>query len=216
MLLVVVDQAGIGRRGDHAVVRPAEVDRPGVTVEHARDRALRTRRRERLDPIERVERVAQEEAARRLDRTALAPVLEAPVRLELWRPRELEVEMRRAACRAGRTRQHDAKNVRGSHVIDEAAKVKKLLGGGRGVPRADVGRRAARVATARLERLHLGVSPEEVAAKGVEVVGAGLDPREQRVESGDVDTRRVVAGFERLDERRPRAGEGVEHATAGA
>ena len=50
----------------------------------------------------------------------------------------------------------------------------------------------------------------------LEIVLAGLDRDQERVESGDVDTDGVVARLEGLHERRPRAGEGVEHATARA
>ena len=53
------------------------------------------------------------------------------------------------------------------------------------------------------------------ASSALEVVLAGLDRDQQRVERGDVDPDRVVARLERLHERRARAGERVEHATAG-
>ena len=45
-----------------------------------------------------------------------------------------------------------------------------------------------------------------------EVVRPRLDAHEQSVERRDIDADRVVAGLERLHERRARAGERVEHA----
>ena len=53
--------------------------------------------------------------------------------------------------------------------------------------------------------------PEQVASKRIEVVRPRLDAHQQRVETGDVDPARVVAGLETLDERRAGAGERVDH-----
>ena len=168
-------------------------------------------RREGLDPVERVERVAEQEPPRRVDGPALAAVLEAPVRLELRGAREVEVEVGRPPRRARRARQHDPEHVRRADLLDERAEVEQLLGRRRGVPGAHVARRLTRVAAARLERLGLRVGPEQVAPQRVEVVGARLDAHEQRVEAGDVHARRVVARLERLHERRPGACERIEH-----
>ena len=139
VLLVVVDQARIRRRRDDAVVRAFEIDRAGVAVQHPGDATVGPSGRERLDPLERVERVAQQEAAGRLDRLALTPVLEAPVRLEPGLARELEVEVRCPARRSGRARQHDAQHVRRADLLDERAEVEQLLGRSRREPGAHVG-----------------------------------------------------------------------------
>ena len=93
--------------------------------------------------------------------------------------------------------------------------MQQLLCGRRREPGAHVGGGAAWIAPSRLEGLRLGVRPEQVAAQRLEVVGARLDAGQQRVESGDVDTGRVVPGLERLHERRARAREGIEHAPTG-
>ena len=215
VLLVVVDQARIRRRGDDAVVRAFEIDRAGVAVQHPRDAAVGPDGRERLDPLQRVERVAQQEPAGRLDRLALAPVLEAPVGLELRLARELEVEVGGAPGRAGRAGEHDAQHVGRADLLDERPEVQQLLCGRGREPGAHVGRCAARIASARLEGLRLGVRPEQVATQRLEVVRARLDAGQQRVEAGDVDTGGVVPGLERLHERRARACERVEHAAAG-
>ena len=53
------------------------------------------------------------------------------------------------------------------------------------------------------------------ASSDCEIVLARLDRDEERVERCDIDADGVVAGLERLDERRPRAGERVEHPTTG-
>ena len=54
---------------------------------------------------------------------------------------------------------------------------------------------------------------EKIPPQRFEVVRACLDTHQERVEAGDVDARGVIAGLERLHERRPRAGERVEHAS---
>ena len=111
MLLVVVDSPGYG--GD--VRMPSNVSAYStvlrVAVEDARLTRLVAQLRERLDACERVERVAAEEAGRGLDRAADAPVLVAPVLARLGRSRRLEVEVGRAARRAGSPREDDAEQV---------------------------------------------------------------------------------------------------------
>ena len=80
VLLVVVDQAGIRRRGDDAVEAALEVDRARVAMEHRREQGVVPDGRESLDPRKRVEDVAQQEPARLIDRTAIARCLK-PVRV---------------------------------------------------------------------------------------------------------------------------------------
>src|SRR5579872_5761946 len=77
VLLVVVDQPRIGRRGEHGVEDAAVVELTRIPVHDVR-LAARTHARERLDARERVERVAAQERQRVLHRAALALVLVAP------------------------------------------------------------------------------------------------------------------------------------------
>jgi hypothetical protein len=60
MLLVVVDQAGIGRGRDDAVVRPAPVELTSVAMENVRFAPALPRSRVLLDPGDRVDRIAAE------------------------------------------------------------------------------------------------------------------------------------------------------------
>src|SRR6185312_16619956 len=98
VLLVVVDQPRIRRRGDDAVERAAEIELARVAVPHRRVCILSPRRRERLEPVERVQRVAEEEPPRLGDGAAGAAMLVAPVRLDLRLAGEVEVEVRGATC----------------------------------------------------------------------------------------------------------------------
>ena len=122
--------------------------------------------------------------------------------------------MGRSPSRSCRPSEYDAEHVGRADLIDEGAKVEQLLRRRRGVPRAHVGGRGARVPSTRLERLDLRVRPEEIASQRIEVVGTRLHPREQRVEAGDIDPGGVVTRFERLHQRRAGAGERIEHPAA--
>ncbi len=141
-------------------------------------------------------------------------MLVTPVRLDLRLTRELEVEVRRAPRRARRAREDHAQDVGGRDLIDERAEMQKLGCGARRVPGAHVGGGCVRETAVGLERLRLLVRPQEIPPDGVDVVAAGLHAHQQAVEAGDVDPGRVQARLERLDERRPRAGERVEHVPA--
>src|SRR5437868_3444308 len=94
MLLVVVDQPRIWRRGDDAVAA-WQLDLPRVAVQDLCAPTTRAHARELLDSRHRVEPVAAEELRRRLDRAADALVLVAPVLAELRRAWEVQVEVRR-------------------------------------------------------------------------------------------------------------------------
>src|SRR5207302_11300895 len=94
---VVGDQPGIRRRGDDPVERPAPDELTRVAVADEGFATAGAGAGERLDPGERVEGVPAQEVLGPLDRSALAAMLVAPVRLELRRAREVEVEMRRPA-----------------------------------------------------------------------------------------------------------------------
>ena len=122
--------------------------------------------------------------------------------------------MRRPTRRARGACEHDPERVGRRDLVDERAEVEQLGRGARGEPVADVARRAGGQPPVRLVRGSLVVRPEEVAADGVEVVAAGLDPHQQAVEARDVDPRRVPSRFERLDERRARSGERVDDVPA--
>ena len=208
MLLVVVDQAGVRRRSDDAVVRPPELELTRVAMEHDR-RPLRIAHvREVLDPRCGVEQVAGQELVRALDRPAHPAMLVAPVLARLRRARKVEVEVGRQPSRARRASEHDPQHVLARVLRDQRAEVEQLRRCLRREPLAakPVGRSvdaASRSPTSRTS-----------ASSDVEVVLAGLDRDQERVERCDIDADGVVAGLEGLHERRPRAGEGVEHASA--
>ena len=163
---------------------------------------------------QRVERVAAQEMVCALHGPTLALVLVAPVRLALGCPREVEVEVRREPRRARSSREHDLEDVRVLVVRDPGTKTEKLGGSLRREPPLDVGRRPAN-RPRRLEPVEASAGVAELMLEREEVVALGLDPHQQRVKRRDVDAGRVVAALERLHERRPRAGERVEHAAAG-
>ena len=121
MLLVVVDQARIRRRGDDAVTA-GQLDVARVAMQHLSGTPARAEPRELLDPRHGVQAVAAEELRRRLHRPARALVLVAPVFADLRLAREVEVEMRRAPGRTRRPRKHDPEHVRmlvvGDHRLE--------------------------------------------------------------------------------------------------
>src|SRR4051794_27517735 len=108
MLLVVVDQARVRRRGDDAVEGLAVLNYARVVVQDARGRLVVADDVEELDATQRVERVAPQECRSRLHRPAHALVLVAPVLARLRLARRLEVEMRGATRRPCGTREHNA------------------------------------------------------------------------------------------------------------
>jgi hypothetical protein len=146
-----------------------------------------------------------------LDRTANPLVLVAPVRLELWHAREIEVEMGRAARRPSRPREHYAENVLMLVVPDQRAERQELacrLG------RIPLGRIAGRSWALSVERFDPPHDVADLRLEREQVVPTGLDLYEQAVEGGDVDPDGVIAALERLDEGRPRPGKGIEHPAA--
>jgi hypothetical protein len=205
VLLVVVDQAGIRRRGDDAVEAASVVELAGVAVQHGRGPIAVAHARELLDPSNGVEPVALEEVRSALDRAALPLVLVAPVRITLGDAREVEVEVRRQPRRPSGAREHHAQHVRVLVAVDEPAEREQVAGGLRRVPAADeCGRR---------DGLGLGDAAERVAHLAFEreqVVRRRLDATEEDIEGGDVRAGRIPPTLERLDERGARAAEGVE------
>src|SRR5206468_6982238 len=81
-----------------------------------------------------------------------------------------------------------------------------------GEPAGDVG---GRTAGAALPALEAGKRVAQVSLQHERVVLARLDAHQEAVERGDVHPGGVVAALERLYERRPGAGERVEHAPPG-
>ena len=119
--------------------------------------------------------------------------------------------MRRSPRRARCARDHDAQHLSVLVLVRKRAEAQQLFARVRREPAADVRRRAGRVALSPLE-------PRERIAQVVleteRVVAARLDPHQQAVERRDVDADRIVTGLERLHQRRARACERVEHASA--
>ena len=111
MLLVVVDQPRIRRRGDDRIKRPGPGQLARVPVHHDRLASACADARELLDPRQRVERVAAEEVLGPVDRPAGSAVLVTPVGLALRGAREVEVEVRGQPGRSRRARQHDTEHV---------------------------------------------------------------------------------------------------------
>src|SRR5207237_490356 len=79
MLLAVVDQAGIRRRGDDAVEGAVEVELARVAMDHRGAASARTERGEGFDALQGVERVAAQERRCALRGPADTPMLVAPV-----------------------------------------------------------------------------------------------------------------------------------------
>src|SRR6476661_7900380 len=111
MLLVIVDQARVRRRREHAVVASRQLLLTHVTVDDRGDAAAGTDTREVLQPGQGVERVPPQELRGGLDRTAFPTMLVTPIRLELGLARKLKIEVGRATRRSCRTREDDAKHV---------------------------------------------------------------------------------------------------------
>jgi hypothetical protein len=137
-------------------------------------------------------------------------VLVAPVLGELGRPREVEVEVSRSPCRSRGPGEHDAQDVRVEIVVDERAEAEQLACRTRCEPSAYValGALGARLADPVAGRTELPLEHERV-------VVACLDLHQQAVEGCNVGSGRVEPGFQRLNERRSRAGERVEDVLVG-
>src|SRR5713226_6512139 len=186
VLLVVIDQPWVGRRGDDAVERAAVVELAGVAVKDRRLAVLRAQLREGLDPLQRVQRVAAEERECSLDGTALAFVLVAPVRPELRRAGEVEVEVCRPPRRARGAREHHAEDV-GVLVFRNQLAEGEQLGGGLGCePLAHVLRGATLGLAEPLQALE-GVA--QLTFEDERVVFPRLDAHQEAVERGHVDAR---------------------------
>ena len=213
MLLVVVDQARIRRRGDDRVeaapgARP-RARRRGATAASARP----AHARELLEPRQRVERVAAEEVRRRArpdgTRAGACGTSTARAAARAGKSRSKWV-VRRAdrAARARTTRSTSACSY--SSISDRNARARRRPAARTTLrrSRSRLARRRASPRSKRRERV------AQVVLERERVVAPRLHAHQQAVERGDVDAGRVEAALERLDERRPRAGERVEHAAA--
>ena len=150
-----------------------------------------------------------------VDRPALALVLVAPVRLTLRNAREVEVEVRREPRRPRGAGEDDPQDVRVLVVADDRAPEEKLGRRPRREPIPRVRRTVTETGSGtRTCLLQPGAGVAELLLERELVVTRGLDPHEQAVEGGDVTADSVAAALERLHERRPRAGERIEHRPA--
>ena len=93
-------------------------------------------------------------------------------------------------------------------VVDEGAVEQELGRRPRRVPGVEVGIRARR--SRGVETLEPPKRVAQLALEREEVVLRGLHAHEEAVERGHVDAGCVPPALERLDERRPRAGERIE------
>src|SRR6476620_4419405 len=99
MLLVIVDQARVRGRGEHAVVASRQLFLTHVAVDDRGDAAARTDTRELLQPRQGVERVPPQELRSRFDGTTFTTMLVTPIGVDLRLARKLEIEVRRATRR---------------------------------------------------------------------------------------------------------------------
>ena len=125
VLLVVVDEARIGRRREDEIDGPGRIDLARVALDD-RDRVVGAQVAELLHPLRRVAGVAAEELPRLADGTADAPVLVAEVLAPHWLAREVQVVMTRQSRRARGTREHDAPEIRIGGVLDLRAERRQL------------------------------------------------------------------------------------------
>ena len=119
MLLVIVDQSRVRRRGQDAVEGMAEIELPGVAVEHLSLTPTRALTGELFDPSNCVERVTLQKVRRSLDRPAGPSVLVAPVLLALRQARKVEIEVGRPSRRARGSCEHHAQDVTVLVVVAE-------------------------------------------------------------------------------------------------
>ena len=124
--------------------------------------------------------------------------------------------MRRPSRRTGRAREHDAQHIGRADLLDERPEVQQLLGRCRRKPgahvggwrRGDSGPRGSNASASACAQSRSRRSASRLYGRVLTRASSALKP-------GDVDTGRVVPGLERLHERRARARERIEHASAG-
>ena len=131
MLLVIVDETGIRRRGEDTRKAPLQPNVPRVAVQDLCVARTISHKLELSQAVESVEEIAGEELLGFLNRAACASMLVTPVGLSLRSLRELEVEVRGQPRRAGSSRQDDTKDVRVLVLLEEGPEVQQLGSGAR-------------------------------------------------------------------------------------
>ncbi len=170
VLLVVVDQTGIRRRGQHAVVTARQLLLAHVAVDDRGGTAACADARKLLQPCEGVECVTAQELRCRLNGTTLTSVLVTPVGLELRLTRRLEIEVGRATRGSGRAGEDDTQHVNMLVLVDESPEAEQLASGLRPEPPPNVCR-----GTIRRDFSDAGVRCPQLLFQDERVVRASLD-----------------------------------------
>ena len=119
--------------------------------------------------------------------------------------------MGRAPRRPRRASEHDPQDVGMLVLVGDRAKAQQVIARSRSEPAAHIRGRTGCVTLAPLEsRERLA----EIVLEPERIVRSGLHTHQQAVERRDVDTGGVETALERLDERRSRTGERIEHPPA--
>ncbi len=137
VLLVVVDEPRVRRRGEDEVDRPGWVDEPRIAVEDGHGR-VRAELVELANAAGGVANVAPEELVGLRDGAADAAVLVAEVLAADRLPREVEVVVAGKPGRAGRTREDEAPELGVGGAVDPAAEGEELGDGLRREPALEV------------------------------------------------------------------------------
>jgi hypothetical protein len=190
VLLVVVDETRIGRRGQHEVDRRRRIHEPRIAVQYV-DGLRRARLRELLHPLHRVTHVAPEKLLRLPHRPAHAPVLVAEVLAVHRLRREVEIVVPRKARRTGRAREDDLPELRVGGAFDPLAEGHELSERARRIPAPEIPSGSAHLRTGLAFR-----EPDDVCKESGRFVDTRLRPHQQAVERGDVTA--GGAGAERV------------------
>ena len=209
MLLVVVDQPGIGRGRQHEVDRLRGIEHPGIAVEHQR-RRLSPKHTEVVDALGGVADVPAEELRRLADGPARLPVLVAEVLGRDGLPGKIEIVVSRAPGGARSPRKDDAPEPGIGRTWHACAEGEQLANRARRKPPVQVRRGVPRHGLAlRLPELN------DVREQSLRVVHRRLRFGEHAVERRHVTARSPHAERVGFDERRPRAGKRIPDEVAG-
>ena len=203
MLLVVVDQPGIGRGREHEVDRLRGIEHPGIAVEHQR-RGLSPNHTEVVDALGSVADVPAEELRRLTDRPARFPVLVAEVLGRDWLPGKVEIVVSRAPGRARSPRKDDTPEPGIGRTWHACAEGQQLTNRARGEPPVQVRRGLPRHGLA----LNLP-KVNDVRKQSLRVIHRSLRCGEHAVERRHVTACSPHAERVGFDERRPRAGKRI-------
>src|SRR6266545_3252404 len=209
VLLVVVDEAWIRRRGQHEVDGSRRIELPSVAVQDGH-RLRRAHVGELLHALDGVADVAFEELLRLADRPADATVLVAEVLLLDGLGREIEVVVTGEPCGARRAGEDHLPELGVLRSCDSLAKSGEL--GDRAVrePALQVGGAGRRLGGRLRSR-----EADDVDQKRAGLVRGRLDPHQQAVEGGHVAAGRAGTEGVRLDKRRARPSERIPHEVPG-